>query len=63
MSAASPIYRGYLSDIDTRWTVISQSVDDNIDSDSDVMVRSQSLDLHDCFMIYIYALSLHVCVV
>lgn len=28
LSAASPIYRGYLSDIDTRWTVISQSVDD-----------------------------------
>ena len=25
----------------------------NIDSDSDVMVRSQSLDLHDCFRIYI----------
>ena len=28
MSAASPIYRGYLADIDTRWTVIAQSVDD-----------------------------------
>ncbi|KAL5013742.1 hypothetical protein ScPMuIL_008012 [Solemya velum] len=28
LSAASPIYRGYLSDIDTRWSIISQSVDD-----------------------------------
>ncbi|KAK7091679.1 glutamate--cysteine ligase catalytic subunit-like [Littorina saxatilis] len=28
LSAASPIYRGYLADIDTRWPVISQSVDD-----------------------------------
>lgn len=28
LSAASPIYRGYLSDIDTRWPVIAQSVDD-----------------------------------
>lgn len=28
LSAASPIYRGQLSDLDTRWTVISQSVDD-----------------------------------
>lgn len=28
LTAYSPIYRGTLSDIDTRWTVISQSVDD-----------------------------------
>ena len=28
LTAASPIYRGYLSDIDTRWQVISESVDD-----------------------------------
>lgn len=28
LTAYSPIYRGMLSDIDTRWTVISQSVDD-----------------------------------
>nr|CAB3248530.1 glutamate--cysteine ligase catalytic subunit-like [Phallusia mammillata] len=28
LSAASPIYRGYLSDIDTRWQVIAGSVDD-----------------------------------
>ncbi|XP_041360661.1 glutamate--cysteine ligase catalytic subunit-like isoform X2 [Gigantopelta aegis] len=28
LSAASPVYRGYLADIDSRWTVIAQSVDD-----------------------------------
>ncbi|EGC38811.1 hypothetical protein DICPUDRAFT_96768 [Dictyostelium purpureum] len=28
LSAASSIFKGYLSDIDARWTVISQSVDD-----------------------------------
>ncbi|XP_072029368.1 glutamate--cysteine ligase catalytic subunit-like [Amphiura filiformis] len=28
LSAAGPIYRGYLSDIDTRWYVIAASVDD-----------------------------------
>lgn len=28
LSAASPIFRGYLTDVDCRWTVISQSVDD-----------------------------------
>ena len=28
LSAGAPIFRGFLSDIDARWTVISQSVDD-----------------------------------
>lgn len=28
LSAASPFYRGYVSDIDCRWGVISASVDD-----------------------------------
>lgn len=28
LSAASPIYRGYLSDYDCRWSVIAQAVDD-----------------------------------
>ncbi|RDD36149.1 Glutamate--cysteine ligase catalytic subunit [Trichoplax sp. H2] len=28
LSAASPIYRGFLSDVDCRWNIISQSVDD-----------------------------------
>lgn len=33
LSAASPIYRGRLSDLDTRWTVISQSVDDRTEEE------------------------------
>ena len=28
LSAAAPIYRGFLTDLDCRWTIISQSVDD-----------------------------------
>lgn len=28
LTAAAPIFRGLLADIDVRWTVISQSVDD-----------------------------------
>ena len=28
LTAAAPIFRGYLADIDCRWTVISKSVDD-----------------------------------
>lgn len=33
LSAASPVYRGYLSDNDTRWTVIAQSVDDRTEEE------------------------------
>ena len=31
LSAASPIYRGYLCDVDCRWNVISSAVDDRTD--------------------------------
>src|SRR3989338_8380454 len=33
LTASTPIYRGYLSDIDARWTVISQSCDDRTDEE------------------------------
>lgn len=33
LTAYSPIYRGRLADIDTRWTVISQSVDDRTEAE------------------------------
>ncbi|XP_052763772.1 glutamate--cysteine ligase catalytic subunit-like [Mya arenaria] len=33
LTAASPIYRGFVSDLDTRWTVISQSVDDRTEEE------------------------------
>ena len=35
LSASSPVYRGYLSDIDLRFTVICQSVDDRTISERD----------------------------
>ncbi|KAH7644615.1 glutamate-cysteine ligase-like protein [Dermatophagoides farinae] len=33
LSAASPIFRGFLSDIDCRWSVIAQSVDDRTEAE------------------------------
>ena len=45
LSAASPIYRGRLSDLDTRWTVISQSVDDRTEEERGLKVRVMSLHL------------------
>lgn len=33
LSAASPIFRGYLTDVDCRWSVISGSVDDRTDEE------------------------------
>jgi len=43
LSAASPVYRGYLSDFDTRWTVISQSVDDRTDEELGLKVGAIQL--------------------
>lgn len=33
LSAAAPIYRGYLADVDCRWDIISSSVDDRTDAE------------------------------
>ena len=33
LTAYSPIYRGMLADIDTRWSIISQSVDDRTEAE------------------------------
>jgi hypothetical protein len=38
LSASSPIYRGYLSDIDCRWKVISMSVDDRTEEERGLKV-------------------------
>ena len=38
LSAASPIYRGYLADIDCRWQVISCSVDDRTEEERGLKV-------------------------
>ena len=40
LSAASPFYRGYVSDIDCRWGVISASVDDRTREERGLEVRS-----------------------
>jgi hypothetical protein len=38
LSACSPIYRGYVSDVDCRWDVISASVDDRTDEELTVLL-------------------------
>ena len=38
LSAASPAFRGYLSDIDCRWSVISASVDDRTEEERGLKV-------------------------
>lgn len=38
LSAASPFYRGYVSDIDCRWGVISASVDDRTQEERGLLV-------------------------
>ncbi|MEQ2230016.1 hypothetical protein ILYODFUR_024932 [Ilyodon furcidens] len=40
LSAASPFYRGYVSDIDCRWGVISASVDDRTQEERGLKVRT-----------------------
>ena len=58
LSAASPIWRGYLSDIDTRWYVVSASVDDrtpeemgevNLEKNKYRIYKSR-YDTIDCFL-------------
>lgn len=39
LSAASPFYRGFVSDIDCRWGVISASVDDRTQEERGLKVR------------------------
>lgn len=43
LSAASPFYRGYVSDIDCRWGVISASVDDRTPEERGLMVRGSGV--------------------
>lgn len=42
LSAASPFYRGFVSDIDCRWGVISASVDDRTREERGLEVRTGS---------------------
>jgi len=42
ISAATPVYRGYLCDIDCRWDIISGSVDDRTKEELGLEVQSNS---------------------
>lgn len=42
LSAASPFYRGYVSDIDCRWGVISASVDDRTQEERGLKVSGRA---------------------
>jgi len=43
LSAASPIYRGFLADTDCRWNVIAASVDDRTREERGIDVSSTLL--------------------
>jgi glutamate--cysteine ligase catalytic subunit len=38
LSAAAPIFRGYLTDVDSRWNVIANSVDDRSKEERGILV-------------------------
>jgi len=39
LSAAAPIFRGWLADVDCRWDVIAGSVDDRTEEERGIKVR------------------------
>jgi glutamate--cysteine ligase catalytic subunit len=41
MTAAAPMFRGYLADVDCRWDVIANSVDDRTDEERGVKVSAR----------------------
>lgn len=47
LTAATPIFKGRLSDIDARWTVISQSVDDRRDAEKGLLTEEDRLKASD----------------
>lgn len=49
LTAAAPIFRGYLVDVDCRWGVISASVDDRTPSERGV-IRKSRYDSIDCYI-------------
>lgn len=49
LSANSPIYRGYLADVDARWNVISSSVDDRTPEERGLKVKYKILK-HLCLI-------------
>ena len=49
MTAASPIWRGYLADVDSRWNVIAGSVDDRTEEERGLKVGYLTLT---CYTFY-----------
>jgi glutamate--cysteine ligase catalytic subunit len=45
LTAATPIFKGRLADIDARWTVISQSVDDRTDAEKG-LIKPEDIEKH-----------------
>lgn len=50
MTAASPFFRGRLADIDARWTVIAQSVDDRTDAEQGLISPDEAAAIADPLM-------------
>lgn len=41
LTAASPLWRGYIADVDCRWDVVSASVDDRTEEERGLKVSSK----------------------
>ncbi|KAI8055820.1 glutamate-cysteine ligase-domain-containing protein [Syncephalis plumigaleata] len=58
LTAAAPIFRGYLADVDCRWSVIAQSVDDRTDEERGIkplehdrfVINKSRYDSIDCYI-------------
>ncbi|RKP22337.1 glutamate-cysteine ligase catalytic subunit [Syncephalis pseudoplumigaleata] len=50
LTAAAPIFRGYLADVDCRWSVIAQSVDDRTEEERGIKASAPPLQ-HNQFVI------------
>ncbi|KAI9598783.1 glutamate-cysteine ligase-domain-containing protein [Syncephalis fuscata] len=58
LTAAAPIFRGYLADVDCRWSVIAQSVDDRTDEERGLkplehdrfVINKSRYDSIDCYI-------------
>ncbi len=51
MTAATPIFKGRLADIDARWTVIAQSVDDRTPAERGLLTPEQAESVADDHMV------------
>lgn len=54
LSANTPIFRGYLADVDVRWNVISASVDDRTPEERGLEVTQKKWTRERVFLIHVY---------